>query len=118
MADLKAVFKALKEVMEPYAAGLGRKTDNNAELYLETKPPGGDKPRFFGAVQLRKSFVSYHLMPVYTDPDLLETVSPELKGRMQGKSCFNFRAVDPALLGELDALTERSLERYRQRGYL
>lgn len=117
MADLKTVFRTLKEVIEPSAAGLERKTDNDTELYLE-KHLGGSKPVFFGAVQLKKNYVSYHLMPVYTDPDLLETVSPELKKRMQGKSCFNFKAVNPVLFGELTALTEAALERYKQHGYV
>ncbi len=118
MADLEAVFKALKEVMEPYAADLRRKTDSNTELYLETKPQGGGKPMFFGAVQLKKNYVSYHLMPVYTDPDLLEAVSPELKKRMQGKSCFNFKTVDPVLFGELAALTGAAQGRFRQHAHV
>lgn len=45
------------------------------------------KPLFFGAVQVKKSYVSYHLMPVYLEPDLLAPSSSELKARMQGKSC-------------------------------
>lgn len=118
MADLVATFRALREVMEPFAAGLRRKTDNDTELYLETRPPEGKEPVFFGAVQLKKNYVSYHLMPIYTDPDLLEAVSPELKKRMQGKSCFNFKTVDPALFGELAELTGAGLERYKQHGYV
>ncbi len=118
MADLEATFRALREVMEPFAADLGRKTDSDKELYLEARPPGKSDPVFFGAVQLQKKYVSYHLMPVYTDPDLLEAVSPELRGRMQGRSCFNFSTVDPALFGELAALTGAALGRYRQHGYV
>ena len=115
-ADLKDVFKALKDVIEPYTAGLGRKTDSDTELYLECPKP--DKPMFFGAVQQKKNHVSYHLMPVYTDPDLLEAISPELRGRMRGKSCFDFKAVDPVLFSELAALTEVGLERCKQHGYV
>ena len=47
---------------------------------------------FFGAVVTGKAYVSYHLMPLYTCPWLVKTVSADLKKRMQGKSCFNFRA--------------------------
>ena len=32
-------------------------------------------------------------------------MSPELKKRMQGKSCFNFKEVDKKLFAELKALT-------------
>ena len=117
MADLEATFRALREVMEPYAAGLGRKTDSDTELYLEKRLERG-KPATFGAVLLKKNYVSYHLVPLYTDPDLLEAVSPELKKRMQGKACFNFKTVDPALFGQLAVLTEAALERFRQNGHI
>jgi hypothetical protein len=52
-------------------------------------------------------------MPVYAFPDLLSDVSPELRRRMQGKSCFNFARVDEPLLRELADLTDRGIVRYR-----
>jgi hypothetical protein len=55
--------------------------------------------------------VSFYLMGVYGAPDLLESMSPELRRRMQGKSCFNFTRIDEPLLAELAALTERSIAR-------
>lgn len=118
MADLEAVFQALREVMESCTAGLERTRDTPTELYLEAKHPETGRPMVFGAVRLNKNYVSYHLPPVYTDPDLLSEASPELKKRMQGKSCFNFKTVDPALFGQLAALTKASLERYKQNGYI
>ena len=50
-------------------------------------------------------------MPIYVEPSLLEGVSPELRRRMQGKSCFNFRSVDETLFDELAELTWRGYER-------
>ena len=64
------------------------------------------RPLFLAAVQTKKTYVTYHLIPVYAVPALLKDVSPALKKRMQGKSCFNFTEVDKALLKELDALTK------------
>jgi hypothetical protein len=46
-------------------------------------------------------------------PDLLKNISPELRRRMQGKSCFNFTRVDEPLLRELADLTDRGIIRYR-----
>jgi hypothetical protein len=43
-------------------------------------------------VQIKKNYVIYHLMPVYLNPGLLEGMSPGLRKRMQGKSCFNLPA--------------------------
>jgi hypothetical protein len=69
---------------------------------------------WFGAVGERKNYVSYHLMPVYAFPDLLNKVSPELKKRMQGKSCFNFKEVDDKLFAELARLTEEGYQRFKE----
>jgi len=53
-------------------------------------------------------------MPVYIFPNLLENISPTLQKRMQGKSCFNFKRIDPALFQELAQLTARGYEVYKQ----
>ena len=93
--------------------------DDESEYYLNTAHVmKNKKPLFFGAVQVRKNYVSYHLMPVYVFPDLLEGMSPGLKKRMQGKSCFNFSRPDAGLFEELSRLTQAGLELYRERGYL
>lgn len=71
------------------------------------------KPLYFGSVQIRKRYVSFHLMPVYVFPDLLEPVSPDLMKRMQGKSCFNFTAISDSHLAELERLTAAGFTRYQ-----
>jgi hypothetical protein len=53
-------------------------------------------------------------MPVYYFPELLTGLSPELKKRMQGKSCFNFVEIDFILFGELDQLTEKAFDVYKK----
>ncbi len=66
---------------------------------------------WFGAVKVGKAYVSYHLMPLYMTAALTTTISPGLKGRMHGKSCFNFTAMPaPDLLAELDRLTARAAD--------
>jgi len=119
MTDLNAVFTELRDIMEPYAAHLDPKKDDAAELYLDTRfIQKNRKPLFFGAVQIKKSFVSFHLMPVYTRPELLEGLSPQLRSRMQGKSCFNFAEVDRALFEELAALTQAGFSSYQEQGFV
>ena len=69
-------------------------------------------------VEIGKAYVSFHHMGVYARPDLLkDNVSKALKARMQGKSCFNFKTVDPALFAELEDLTVRGFAAFRQGGY-
>jgi hypothetical protein len=45
-------------------------------------------------------------------------MSPALRRRMQGKSCFNFRQVDPDLRAELAALVRRCAVRFASDGRL
>jgi len=51
---------------------------------------------------------------VYMFPDLLNELSPALKKRMQGKSCFNFKSIDEEQLAELRELTKRGAARAKQ----
>lgn len=119
MKDLGLVYADLRKILAPYAANLDVKRDNEAEFYVDTwHKMKNRKPLFFGAVQITKSYVSFHLMPVYVRPELLNTVSPELRSRMQGKSCFNFAVIDAALFHELEALTKLAYESYREQGFV
>jgi hypothetical protein len=73
------------------------------------------KELWFGAVQIKKNYVSYHLMPVYMFPDLVKEIPPSLKKRMQGKSCFNFKEVNKELFDQLKDLTEKSYNLFNER---
>jgi hypothetical protein len=81
---------------------------------LET-PPSAKRPEgfYFGAVKIGKRYVSFHLMPVYVHPELLDDLSPELRKRMQGKSCFNFTRPDDALFAELARLTAAGFAQFQ-----
>ena len=119
MQDFTAVYSALRAIMAPYLAQLDVKKDNEEELYLDTRfMQKNKKPLFFAAVQIKKSYVSFHLMPVYLKPELLASISPALKSCMQGKSCFNFSAIEPALIKELAALTEAGYASYKAQGLI
>ena len=72
----------------------------------------------FGGVEIKKSYVSAHLMPVYVHPDLLDGIGETLRKRMQGKSCFNFRKRDDEVFEDLSALIARSVARFEEDGIL
>jgi len=58
-------------------------------------------------------------MPVYACPSLLENMTDELKKRMQGKSCFNFKQeIEPAVIDELADLTARGYRYYKDNDLL
>ena len=119
--DFPAVFTRLKAIMQPYERGMLKANPDESGNYTLTGPAGPltrGRELWFGAVQIKKNYVSYHLMAVYAFPELLKGISPELKKRMQGKACFSFKSVDEALFAELEALTERGVQRFRQGGML
>jgi len=113
--NFPVVFEQLKNILKPYAEKLTVKTDSADTYYIDG--PHSEKWRkelFFGSAQIKKNYVSFYLMPVYMYPDLLKGVSPELKKHMQGKSCFNFKQVEPVLFKELAELTRKGAERFQQ----
>ncbi|WP_300454656.1 hypothetical protein [Accumulibacter sp.] len=117
--DLQSVFAALRPLLTPHVASFTVVRDAPGTFSLCTKHlMPNKKPLFFGAVQINKTYVSFHLMPVYVFPELLASVSLALRKRMQGKSCFNFKRVDSVLFQELDALVTAGHARYVQAGYV
>jgi hypothetical protein len=116
--DFQVVFAQLRALLAPRAAQLVVAADTPVEYALTApRPDARGREMFFAAVRLGKRYVSYHLMPVYVQPALLDGLSPALRRRMQGKSCFNFAApLSDAMREELAALTRRGLDAYRAAG--
>jgi len=111
------IFDALKPVFEEYAGRLAIQVDKPGQYYLETKTAMRKGQRFqFGGVKIGKAYVSFHLMPLYMNPKLQAAISPELKRRMQGKSCFNFTHVDPSHIAELKKLAKAGFEEFQTWG--
>ena len=118
-SDFPGAFAALRQILMKQAAGMIVQTDTPTEFTLITPAIGPNKkPLWFGAVMSRKSAVTYHLMPLYYNPRLHAAIAPELKARMQGKSCFNFRHPDPGLFARLDELTRLGRQHWERAGFL
>lgn len=95
------VFAILRGLLAVHEAEFVVKRDEPGNYYLETVTKDS-KPEMFAAAQIKKSYVSFHLFPVYIDPSLLTDISSDLRKRMQGKSCFNF---GPRHVMPIDELT-------------
>ena len=117
MADKESfaeIFAALKPILTPYARRLAVKDAKPGHYYLETKTAVfKGRPMMFAAIRTGKAYVSFHLMPIYMNPKLTATISPELRKRMQGKACFNFTKVEPRHIAELKKLTEAGFEQFK-----
>jgi hypothetical protein len=84
--DFAATFKTLRALLTPYERHFAMIADQ----------PGRDS--------------LFHLVPVDAAPARRETLSPSLRRRMQRKSCFNFAAIDPAHVAELEALPKKGFD--------
>ena len=118
-SPLSEVFSQLREIMKPYAGRLNAIADDESRLSLDTSHlQNSGKPLWFGGVEIKKNYVSYHLMAVYVRPGLLRNISPALKKRMQGKSCFNFASLDDELFAELSELTRVAFDQLDREGLI
>jgi hypothetical protein len=120
-AEFNPLFLRLRALLEPYATRLPVTTDAadhyclSATLDPKFKKPG---PIPVAWVRINKAYVSFHLMTIYMNPALQKALSKKLKARMQGKSCFNFKAIDEDLFAELARVTEAGFSEARTAGML
>ncbi len=124
----EVVFDKLRKILRKNAGSLSVSTDT-AERFVLSATPGQATVKAWGGkmkkrafpvawVEIGKSYVSFHLMPLYGNPKLAAEMSEALRARMQGKSCLNFKTADDALFTELDALTARGLAGMKRAGFV
>ena len=111
-ADLVEVDRRLRRIFDPIRPRLVATKDDDAGLMLQI-PGLEDQPwGYVGGTRVGKRYVSVYLMSFYAHPEVVESMSPELRRRKQGKSCFNFTTVDEPLVEELTRIAQDGFERY------
>ena len=116
--DFTNTFSKLKALLQPYESKLIVVADTEDHYALETPHVMKNKHRvYFAGVKIGKLYVSYHLMPVYALEEVRDEISPQLKKRMQGKSCFNFSEPDEKLFKELARLTKVGFKRFTSKDF-
>jgi hypothetical protein len=116
VSEFDDVYTRLRAILEPYAARTGflhEEKRGRYQLSSSTKKDRAGRPLFIACAEVKKTYVSFHLLPLYMNPALLALVPPALKKRMQGKACFNFTTVDPARLKELRDLTRQGIASFK-----
>jgi hypothetical protein len=125
---LQTVFARLRDVLVVHASEFSVAHDS-AQRYGLDAPIGPATVKAWGGrirtqtipiawIEVRKAYVSYHLMGIAGNSKLTDSLSAALRGHMQGKSCFNFKAVDDALMSELARVTKESLVGMKKAGYV
>lgn len=117
--DFEKVFAKLKAIFKPHEKKMVVAQDTKSMYLLNTRHIMKNKqPLCFGGVRLGKAYVSFYLMSVYVSPGEMKSMSPELRKRMQGKSCFNFKAIDEKLFQELAVLTRAGAARFNDEKFI
>ena len=117
--EFESVFVRLRSILQKHAGALSVKHDTASSFCLEVGVLPTHKTAFpIAGVELRKAYVSYHFMPVYANPKLLDGFSAKLNARMQGKSCFNFKSCDEDLFKELEQLTAKGFAAFRNAPFM
>lgn len=112
MADFHAVEARLRRILEPYRGTLSVTKEGPEGMVLEMPGYEGTPWGYVAGTRIGKTYVSFHLMSVFTDPELVGSMSPALRRRMQGKSCFNFTKIDEPLIAELEAFAAKGIARH------
>jgi hypothetical protein len=126
--EFESIFVRLRSILQKHAANLWVKEDAPDRYRLESPPGPATLEAWAGKikkamipvawVEIGKAYVSYHLIGVYGNANLRDRMSTELKVRMQGKTCFNFKSNEEPLFRELEDLTADALEALKKAGYL
>ena len=114
--NFEETFERLKTILKPLEKELTKKTDEPGKYYLVSNKLNEKKQEtWFGGVEIKKNYVSFHLVPLYYFPELLDNISPELKKRLTGKACFNFKKPDETIFADLENLTKAGFETFKQK---
>jgi len=127
-SELQSVFGRLRELLAAHASEFAIAFDTTDRYGLEA-PVGPATLRAWGGkariphipiawVEIRKAYVSYHLIGLDGNTKLLANLSQPLRARMQGKTCFNFKAADDSLIRELASVTADSFGGLRRAGFI
>ena len=118
-AEFERIFLRLTEILRKHAGNMTIKDETpNRFCLIGGLHPKHKTPMPVAWVEIGKAYVSYHLMPIYGCPRLLDGFPPKLKARMQGKSCFNFKVFDEGLFEELERLTLEGFAAFKKAGYM
>jgi hypothetical protein len=113
MSDFAAVHARLREILLPYGTDYAVTRDDPDGVVLEVPGLEGKPWGYVAGTRVGKRYVSLYLMPVYVSPELADTISPALRKRRQGKSCFNFTTIDEPLFAELESIAAKGIPAYK-----
>ena len=120
-ASLDPVFDELKTILGRHARLFTVRegmVKNKRDYHLILQKPvvidGREKEPWFASIIQQKDSVGFY----FTPPDVNSKLSPGLLKHLDGKSCFHFKTLTPALKKDVQAALKLGLEAYRKKKWL
>ncbi|MCH8813779.1 MAG: DUF1801 domain-containing protein [Chloroflexi bacterium] len=123
-ADLAHAMEEIRSLLEKYTPPLEVRTDAKGGYHLwsvKNIVVEGRKRKevYFAGVTPQKGYISFHYMPVYTNPEQKSMlIKPELRSLLKGKSCFYVRRLEPALKTQIKDALASGFRLYQQQGWI
>jgi len=121
--DLIEIFKRIKSMMKTYEGELTAKIDLDSRYDLWSVKDliiAGRKRKevSFASIIIQSGYVGFYYMPVYTDEELKEIMSPDLLKLRKGKACFHIKKLDEALEKDIKEALALGYDLYRELGWI
>ena len=107
--DAAALEAELRALLVPYEDVLVAEELYGIEVLHR---PGSRTHDWFAGVRPGKGTAKLMLLPMKTQPELVEDISPALRKRLSGDALFTLKAGDEGLLPELEQLVARAFDAY------
>jgi hypothetical protein len=121
--ELLPLFVELQALLAPYGEHFAVKEPEPGRYELwstvNTAPTG--KPEhtpYFAGLIVQKSYVGLYYMPVYTNPEIVSQLGPELMARLKAKSCFHIESLTPVLRDQIGEALQLGLDLYKRAGWV
>lgn len=122
--DLVEIFQTIRAEMQPYASsGFDARVNSDSayDLWSEKEVTIENRKRkevYFAGIVIRKDYVGFYYMPVYTEPDIKSIFHPSLLKLLKGKSCFHVKKLDDILLQQISDALAAGFKLYKQNGWV
>jgi hypothetical protein len=121
--DLSQLFERLKGMLKEYEGPFESKHNDEKRFDLWSFKPVeilGRKRKevFFAELIIRKDYVGFYYMPIYTNTELKDVFKPELLSLLKGKSCFHVRTLEGGLEEQIREALKIGFDLYQKRNWV
>ncbi len=121
--DKVKIFSSIRDLLGRYSPPMVVKSETEIQYELWSVKDvviAGKKKNelFFASAIIQKSYVGFYFMPIYTDPELSEVISPMLLKTLKGKSCFHIKEISEQVMKDIDLALKVGFDKYREKGWV